>query len=160
MSDKKSGESGKLKTSGWYVLLAAWAVFAVAYLVFSKMMVQPPADVTNAKMLMYGGKYGSLLGIALGLLAYLATGLVYLIARFLTGQRRLVALLLTAAGYGAWTLFGYDLVYLEPRYAEVARAIITYAGKPLLYAGALVVGLSLAGAVGCVVRLVLARRKS
>lgn len=160
MSDTKADKLSATKNSGWYVLLAAWLIFAVAYLIFFKTSVQPPTDVTNAKMLMYGGKYGAFLGIALGLAAYLATGLAYLIARFLTGQRRLAALLLTAAAYGAWALFGYDLVYLEPRYAEVARAIITYTGKPLLYASVLVVGLCLLGTVGCVVRLVLAKRKA
>jgi hypothetical protein len=147
------------RTSGWYVLLLAWGIFAVAYFAVAK-TIQPPTDVTNAAMLKYGGTFGAFAGVALGLLAYLATGLVYLIGRLFTGQRRLVALLVSVLGYGAWLAFGYDLVYLEPRYAEVARAIITYAGRPMLLAGALTVGLCLLGAVGCTVRLVLSRRQA
>ena len=95
---------------------------------------------------------GALIGIALGLVTYLATGAVYLLARlFRMGARRLVALVLTALGYGAWLALGYDLVYVEPRHTEIARVIITYLGKPMLYSATLVCGLAALGIVATLV---------
>ena len=136
------------RTSGWYVLLLAWIAYAAAFFLFSRTMVKPAADITNYQLLAYGPKYGPFFGAAFGLAAFLVTGLVYLIARlFVRRARRALACLLTALGYGVLLAFGWDLVYREPRYAEVARAIITYLGKPTLYAAEIVSGLALLGAV-------------
>jgi hypothetical protein len=156
--DKAKGGAGR--TSGWYVLLLTWAVYAVAYLVVFKLYVKAPTDVTNSQIISYGTRFGALVGIALGLVTFLVTGLVYLIVRLIVKrQRRLAALVVSALGYATWWLFGYDLVYREPRYAEIARAIITYTGKPMLYAAEITVGLCLLGAVGCVVRMLITGRK-
>jgi hypothetical protein len=143
------GDDGKSgRASGWYVLLLAWIAYAAAFFVFSKTTVKAAADITNYQLLDYGPKYGPFAGAAFGLAAFLATGLVYLIARFFVRDaRRLLACVLTMLGYGVWLLFGWDLVYREPRYAEVARAIITYLGKPMLYSAEIVCGLALVGAV-------------
>lgn len=136
------GKTGR--TSGWYVLLLAWLLFAAAFFVFSKTSVKPAADITNGELIGYAAKFGPFVGAALGLLSFLASGLVYLIVRLFVKSRRLAAAsLLTVLGFAPWLVLGYDLVYREPRYAEVARAIITYLGKPMLYASAAVCGLAL-----------------
>lgn len=139
------GTSGR--TSGWYVFVLAWLVFAAAFFAFSKTMVVAPTDVTNYQVLEIADRYASYVGVALGLVTFLVTGLVYLVLRlFRVKALRIAALDVTALGYGVWLAFGYDLVYLEPRYAEVARAIITYLGKPMLYSAAIVCGGAVAGA--------------
>lgn len=154
--DAGGGKSGH--ASGWYVLLLAWFAFAGAFFAFSKSSVKPVPDITNYRLLEYGPKYGPFAGVALGLAAFLATGVVYLVIRLIRKRpSRPVALVLTAVGYSAWLLFGYDLVYREPRYAEVARAIITYLGKPMLYSAAVVVG---AAALGAALNLFLKKRSS
>jgi hypothetical protein len=144
----RSADGKPRRASGWYVLLLAWIAYAAAFFAFSKTAVKAAADITDYRLLEYGPKYGPSVGVALGLAAFLATGIVYLIARrFVRNDRLLLACVLTALGYGVWLLFGWDLVYREPRYAEVARAIITYLGKPMLYSAEIVCGLALVGAV-------------
>lgn len=148
------------RTAGWYILLLAWPVYAAAFLAFSRTMVKDAPDITNPQLLDIAHRYASFVGAALGLATFLVTGLVYLILRLFTKRgRRLMASLLTAAGYAVWLVFGYDLVYLEPRYAEVARVIITYLGKPMLYAAGAVTGLALVGVVVSVLTLILKRAK-
>jgi hypothetical protein len=136
------------RTAGWYVLLLAWIVFAGAYFAFFKTTVETAPDITNGRILEIAGRFGPLIGVGIGLLTFLATGIVYLIVRaFAKGSRRAAAFLITALGYAPWIWLGYDTVYLEPRFTEVARAIITYTGKPMLYASAAVCGAALLGAV-------------
>lgn len=134
------------RTSGWYVLLLGWLVFAGAFYAFSKGLDTTASDITNYELLEIADKYANYVGVALGLVAYLATGVVYLILRlFRLKNLRVVALALTAAGYSAWLALGYDLVYREPRYTQIANVIITYTGKPMLYSAALVCGAALVG---------------
>ena len=139
--NKKAG-----RTSGWYVLFLAWIAYAIAFFAFSKTVVKDAPDVTNGQMLDLAHRYASFLGIGLGLVSFLVVGLLYLIVRLIMRRSsRLVALILTALGYAPWLVLGWDLVYREPRYSEVARAIITYTGKPMLYAAAIVCGVALIG---------------
>lgn len=147
-TDKAGSAPGAGRTPGWFVLLLAWIAFAGVFFAASKTMVVPPMDVTNGRILELAGKYASFVGIALGLASYLASGLVYLVIRLIRVRAlRLAALAVTFLGYAPWLVFGYDLVYLEPRYAEIARAIITYLGKPMLVSAAVVCGVVLLGAV-------------
>jgi len=146
----KSGPAGDVtrsdRTAGWHVLLLAWPVYAGAFFAFSKMYVKPAADITNYQLLGIANKYASYVGAVLGLAAFLVTGIVYLVLRLIRRKpSRFVALILSALGYAPWLVLGYDLVYLEPRYAEVARAIITYLGKPMFYSAVIVCGAALLG---------------
>jgi hypothetical protein len=130
----------RAQTAGWYVPPAAALLFALLFFAFARGVEAPP-DVVSAKIIDVFGRYAAFGGAALGLIAFLATGLAYLILRLLSRRwRRVFALGVTAVAYAALAAVGYDLVYLEPRYAEVARAIITYLGRPTLYAAAIVVG--------------------
>jgi hypothetical protein len=147
------------RTSGWYVLFLAWIVCAAAYFEFFKTLVKPVADITNGQLLDVGHRYGPFIGVALGLISFLAVGLVYLIIRLIRKRPSwLVALILTALGYAPWLVLGWDLVYREPRYAEVARLIITYMGKPMLYSTAIVCGVALLGVVLTLLTLVFKKR--
>ena len=138
---KKTG-----RPKGWYVLFLAWVVYAAAFFEFSKTLVKDAPDVTNGQMLDLAHRYAAFLGVGLGLVSFLVVGLVYLIARLVMRKSsRLVALVLTALGYAPWLVFGWDLVYREPRYSEVARAIITYTGKPMFYSAVLVCGVAVVG---------------
>jgi hypothetical protein len=147
-----SYEAGNLgearRTAGWYVLLLAWIGYTVLFFAFSKTFVKPAADITNTDLLDIAHRYASFAGAAIGLVAFLATGILYLAIRLARREpSRLIALLLTLFGYAPFIVFGWDLVYREPRYAEVARAIITYLGKPMLYSAAIVCGLAFLGTV-------------
>ncbi len=142
----RGGAEKSGRTSGWYVLLLAWIIYAATYFLVFKKMVKDVPDVTNWQLLDIAHKYGPFIGAALGLAAFLATEIVYVFALlFRVKARRGMALLLTIPAYAVWAAFGYDLTYREPRYAEVAKAIITYTGKPMLYAAVAVMGLAALG---------------
>lgn len=127
------------KSAGWYVLLLAWLVYGSAFYALSKSLVKPAADITNYDILNIFNTYSSYTGIGLGLISFLVAGVIYLIVRLiLRGPSLAAASLITALGFAPWLIFGWDLVYREPRYAEVARAIITYLGKPMLYSAVIV----------------------
>jgi hypothetical protein len=151
MSDtesKSARDDGKKigRTSGWYVLLLAWFFYAGAFFTFSKTLVKDVPDVTNGQMLDLAHRYAAFLGVGLGLLMFLVTGILYLIIRLIMRKSsRLVALILTALGYAPLLVFGWDLVCRELRYSEVARAIITYTGKPMFYSSMIVCGVALVG---------------
>lgn len=144
------------RTAGWSVLLMAWIAFAAAFFAFSKTVVEPAPDITDARLLEYGRTFGPFIGVAFGLLSFLASGIIYLIVRLIRKRpSRAVAFVLTALGYAPWLWLGYDLAYLEPRNVEVANAIITYAGKPTLFSSVLVCG---GAPLGAVLSLVLKKR--
>lgn len=127
-----------------YVLFLAWIAFAGVFFAVSKTVVKNAPDIANGQLLDIAHRYASFVGVALGLATFLVTGIVYLIARLILKKpSRLAALVITMLGYAPWLVFGWDLVYREPRYAEVARAIITYLGKPMLYSAAIVCGCAL-----------------
>lgn len=147
MANGSSDNLGQARrTAGWYVLLLAWLGYTALFFVFSKTSVKPSADITDAELLDIAHRYASFAGAAIGLVAFLASGIIYLAIRLARKEpSRLAALLLTLMGYAPFIVFGWDLVYREPRYAEVARAVITYLGKPMLYSAAIVCGLALLG---------------
>ena len=132
------------KTAGWYIPLLAWLIYGGAFFAFSKSLVKPAADITNTDILNLFGTYAAFTGIALGFLSFVVAGIVYLVVRLIKrGPSLTAASFITALSFIPWLIFGWDLVYREPRYAEVARAIITYLGKPMLCSAEIVCGITL-----------------
>jgi hypothetical protein len=139
--------AGKRGSAGWYVLLLAWPLYGGAFFALER-GVKPAADVTNGELLAIFGKWSPLFGFALGLASLLASSIVYLIVRLIMRRpSRAAAAFLTALAYAPWLVFGSDLVYREKRYAELARAIITYLGKPMLVSAEIVCGAAILTAV-------------
>lgn len=147
------------RSAGWHILLLAWLVYAGAFFACSKFLVMPATDLTNYQLLDLGNKYAQFAGAAFGLASFLVIGIVYLLIRLFikAPQRRLVAHILTVLGYAPWLVLGYDLVYREPRYAQVAIAIIDYLGQPMFFSAAIVCGIAL---LGMVLGLVLKKRSA
>jgi hypothetical protein len=146
-------KDGKQKgNSGWYVLLTSWVLYASVFFAVSKGLDTSASDITNFELRGIADTYGAYVGVALGLLTYLVTGIAYLALRlFRAKDLRLAAFAVTAAGYAVWLAFGYDLVYVEPRFTQIANVIITYLGTPMLYSSAIVVGAALLGVVASLI---------
>jgi hypothetical protein len=130
-------------TAGWYILVLAWLVYGGLFFTFSHYLVKPASDITNTEILHLFGTYTPFVGFVFGFLSFLVTGAIYLIVRAVLHRgSRAAASFVTVFGYAPWVMFGWDLVYREPRYVEIARAMITYLGKPMLYSAETVCGLA------------------
>ena len=122
------------------ILLAA-LVFALLFFLVTQQMPADPTGITNSTIVTLFEQYTPYGGLAFGLLSLLLIAI-------LAGFFRLVGLsktrfsrpVLVVLGFAPWAAFGYQLVYREPRYAIIAKAIIEFLGEPLLYAGSALVG--------------------
>jgi hypothetical protein len=122
------------------ILLAA-LVFALLFFLVTQQMPADPTGITNSTIVTLFEQYTPYGGLAFGLLTLLLIAI-------LAGFFRLVGLsktrfsrpVLVVLGFAPWAAFGYQLVYREPRYAIIAKAIIEFLGEPLLYAGSALVG--------------------
>lgn len=90
-------------------------------------------DISNQKILKIFSDWTPYFGIVFAFLSYI----IYLL---LVGIKHLVRLkkfmiinpFLLAASVLPWYFFARQLVYFEPRYTDIARAIISFVGEPLL----------------------------
>lgn len=111
-------------------------VFAGLFFGYTQYFPPVTDDINNSQILGIFQQYASYAGAALGVLSMILMYLLYLFRLRSPG-------LLLILGYVPWLAFGYDLVYVEPRYAEIAKAIISFLGEPMLYSSAVMVGLGL-----------------
>jgi len=113
-------------------------LFAAVFLGASFLLKTETPEIQNQLILEIFKKWSPYVGIVFGLLSMI---LMYLL--WLFGLRKIkigfsIALIIA---YIPWIIFGYELVYKEPRYTEIATAIIIFLGKPMLYASAFMGGL-------------------
>jgi hypothetical protein len=118
----------------------ALLLFAGLYFATFKLFPASVADISSERILEPFQKYGAYGGVAAGLLSMLGMYVLYIFrALFRLNRFRFSAPFVLMLGYAPWAAFGYQLVYREPRYAMIAKAIISFTGKPLLYAGSTMV---------------------
>jgi len=108
------------------------------------MMPADPSGISSFSIVEFFDQYAAYAGVALALLSLLVMILLYgLLAMVKLNRRRATRPLLVILGFLPWVVFGYQLLYREPRYANIAKAIIEYLGEPMLYSGLIVVAISL-----------------
>ncbi len=119
----------------------AFLLFAVLFFAVTKVFPADTAGLDNIGLFQKYSPYG---GATFGLLSMIGMYIVYgLCALFRLTRFRVTAPILLILGYAPWAAFGYQLVFREPRYATIAKMIIAFAGKPLLYTGGAIVALGL-----------------
>lgn len=119
-------------------------LFALVFFLVTQQMPADPSGITNSTMVTLFEQYTPYGGLAFGLLSLLLIALLAGIFRLVGFSRfRFARPLLVILGFAPWAAFGYQLVYREPRYATIAKAIIEYLGEPLLYAGSALVGVGI-----------------
>lgn len=88
------------------------------------------------------GTYGALAGLALGLVAYISSLLLYGFLKLIRlAKFNLANMLLLFLVYGAYLALAIELLYYEERFSALAIGIIFYIGYPLLYASGITLGL-------------------
>jgi hypothetical protein len=96
-------------------------------------------SATADTMKQYFSAYGYLAGLALGLVAYLASLLLYGALKIVRlAKYKLANMLALFLVYGAYLVLGIELFYYEDRYSALAIAIVFFIGYPLLYASGII----------------------
>lgn len=124
----------------------AFIFFGLLFMAFGFTLVPDTTSLTNQGMIDIFQKWSPYAGFVFGFLSMI---LMYIIRLFGLRRLRFCGGIIILAGFLPWLLFGYNLVYLEPRYASIAVAIILFLGKPMLYAGAVMVALGLLSFLLC-----------
>lgn len=88
-------------------------------------------------------KFGAAIGVALGLVAFIASAILMAILRLTKVPAKAAAGVSNLLAYGAVAGLGYELVYLEEKNSDLASAVVHYAGQPLFYAGLVATALAL-----------------
>jgi len=88
-------------------------------------------------------KYGAAIGIAMGMLAFALSALVVGILKFFSVTPVVANRISNVVAYGGIVGLGAELVFLEDKSSALAAAIICFTGKPLLFSGLIVFGLTI-----------------
>ena len=146
MSDSKTAPG----SVGMFIL--GFLLYAGAFFAASRVFPPFMDDLEGWSGLHYFDAYARYAGAAFGFLSLLLMLILLgLAALFGLRQFRATGPVIFMLGFLPWAALGCELVYREPRYAMVARAIISYGGKPMFYAGAALMG---AGLLWLIVRLI------
>jgi hypothetical protein len=122
----------------------ALIIFSAAFFIFSKTLHPFLGDIDTGDMLDKFQKYSPYAGAALGILSMILMYILYIFRRlFRLHKTRYSAPVVLIIGYAPWLILGYDLAFLEPRYAMIVRAIISFGGKPMFYSSVVMAGLGI-----------------
>lgn len=118
-------------------------LFSMLFFGITKYFAISPTDIQNEKILSIFSQYSAFFGVGIGLLSMIGLYILFMFFMvFGKNARRFTSPFITLLITGAWTGFGYQLVFLEPRNTDIARAIIDFCGLPLLWSSAVIAGLS------------------
>lgn len=123
----------------WMPFLA-FLLFALLFAGFSFVLKPDLMGISSGEMVDLFKKWTPLGGAAFGFLSMIG---MYIVRLFGFRKFRLGGPILLILGYAPWLAFGYQLAYREPRYAMIAKAIISFLGKPMLFASGVMVGLGI-----------------
>lgn len=131
------------KTKGKFTPLLVWVLFAGIFFGISASRTPFVGDISSQQILDIFVKYARFAGAVLGLLSMVIMYILYIIRRILRLHKNSfstpVILILSLL---PWLIFGYQLVFREPRFTALARALISFFGEPMLYTSCALVGLS------------------
>jgi len=117
----------------WWPFLAM-ILFAAVYFVAYQMIAPESTDISNLKILGIFDKYAQYFGFGLAFLSLLLWYVLYGLKSLLRlGKFRLVNSITYLLGLLPWGIFSYQMVFKEPRYTDIARAVIDHVAQPLWY---------------------------
>jgi len=128
--------------SAWLPLIS-WIIFGVLFLVLYKSLgLVAPTDISNGTIADLFSKYSLYVGFILGFVIMLLTYVLYLIKSFLP-KLGFMTPLFFLLGQVPFLYLAYNLRYLEPRYTDIARGLISYVSAPFWWSSLSFVALSL-----------------
>jgi len=93
------------------------------------------SDITNQAIINIFTKYAPYVGWLAGIISLVIFYILVLIKRIAHLTKFIILNpLLLALSFLPWYLFSRQLIFFEPRFTDIARAIISYIGEPLLVA--------------------------
>ncbi|HLC46875.1 MAG TPA: hypothetical protein VJI75_03985 [Candidatus Nanoarchaeia archaeon] len=132
----------------------ALILFAGIYFLSAQFLLSPATDIRNSQILEIFSDYHKFFGIGMALITLIGTYILYGIFAAVTLMRFAVMKpLLLFLGYAPWAAFGFQLMFREVGRVDITRAIIHYAGLPLLVSGSLLSLLAIAWMIICFRRL-------
>jgi len=132
------------KSKGGFAPLIIWLLFASIFLGLSLRFSPNITDITNQKILDIFTKYARFCGIVFGLLSLTIMYVLYIFRRiFRLHKNRFSVPIIMILSLIPWLVFGYQLVYREPRYTVLGRAFISFFGEPMFYTSIALAGLSI-----------------
>lgn len=131
------------KSQGGFAPLIVWLLFAGIFFGLSLRFAPNITDIDNQKILDIFTKYARFCGIVFGLLSLVIMYVLYVFRRiFRLHKNRFSVPIIMILSLLPWLVFGYQLVFREPRYTTLGRAIISFFGEPMFYTSIALVGLS------------------
>jgi hypothetical protein len=128
----------KVKKNSKLAAILPWFAFIffafLHYVLFKGSLVSmlvEASDISNQKILQPSIEYGAYAGVLVAFSSALLYTILALIRRILGGKNlRSLDPILFAISILPWFIFFWVLVYKEPRFTDIARAIITFLGGP------------------------------
>ncbi len=124
-----SRQTRLIESQGYFFLF--WVIFTLVFYAVGYIH-KPPALPTASSVTDFIGKYGIFLPLLLGVLSILKSFILKFIFWILHLRHWIATLILYLLIYGGWLWIGIQLRYFEPRYTDVAIAIIDQYALPLM----------------------------
>jgi hypothetical protein len=118
--------------SAWFPLLISLTLAGITAAAFA-LLAPTGADVGNSEIVKWTGIAAWAAGPILGLLTFLLIGILNLIRRIVR-LRKVAALhpVVVLAGVLPWLIFAWEVTG-EPRFTPIARAVIDFIARPMLW---------------------------
>ncbi|MFA6422327.1 MAG: hypothetical protein WCV92_02940 [Candidatus Buchananbacteria bacterium] len=134
----------KIKTRTWHLSLLTLIIFGVAWYFLSQSlspeMSQVAKSIGNAKVKSIFSDYGQYFGFAFGLLSFVICNILFLLSRLFRIVRfKLAQAIIIIISVLPWIALGWQLIFNEKRYIDIAKGLIAYFGEPMLYASIVVI---------------------
>ncbi len=110
-----------------------WLLFTVIFFALAY-FARKEIELGTASPYQYYTKYGLYLPLVLGWLTILKSYILLFFTYIFHLRHTLVKIGIYVLLYGFWLLLGYQLVYSEPRYTDIAIVLIDAYGFPVLIA--------------------------
>lgn len=122
------------------MLFLSSLIYALSFWGFSTLLVADSSSIDSYSIVQFFDQYAQYTGVGIAIVSLLGMLIGRLVlALFKLHKRRFTNSLLVMLGFAPWLAFGYQLLYREPRYANIAKAIIEYLGEPMLYSSIVLV---------------------
>ncbi|MFA6526459.1 MAG: hypothetical protein WCT26_03570 [Candidatus Buchananbacteria bacterium] len=128
----------------WYVPLFAYLLFSGTWYLFgdnlSPQMSVIASTIANAQIKSIFSDYSGYFGLVFGLVSLIICYILFLPAKlFKILKYRWVQMLIVMLSVLPWIALGYQLVYKEKKYIDIAKGLIAYCGEQLIYCSVTVI---------------------